>query len=478
MRLPIRGGNWNNGANAGASALNLNNPRSNANGNIGFRAALAPQARSRAPKGTRTAHGAKGTHLPTERRSQRRKAKNWIAVKAVSRRKPNAATHGIFYGETSMKRIGNIYGAICSFENLYAAYLEARKCKRYRHEVLRFSANLEEELLAIQRELQSKTYEIGEYHKFIISEPKKRLIMALRFKDRVVQWAIYRQLNPIFDSQFIYDSYACRIDKGTHAALDRLQYWLRQADRRGKETGREWYCLKMDITKYFYRVNHATLLRILERKIKDRDLLWLLERIVNCDREAFGLPLDADIAQGAEVERLTECGMPIGNLTSQMFANLYLNEADQYVKHELKERFYMRYMDDMLILGDDKKHLQEIKDKVERFLNAELKLNLNGKTSIRPIRCGIEFVGFRVWSTHRKLRKTSAKKLKRGLKWIQRQYAEGNVTLDQIRPNLMSYLGVMKHFDSYRLRKKISETFVLQRASPEGQEQYGKEVES
>lgn len=131
-----------------------------------------------------------------------------------------------------MKRIGNIYGTICSFENLYAAYLEARKCKRYRHEVLRFSANLEEELLAIQRELQSKTYEIGEYHKFIISEPKKRLIMALRFKDRVVQWAIYRQLNPIFDSQFIYDSYACRIDKGTHAALDRLQYWLRQADCR------------------------------------------------------------------------------------------------------------------------------------------------------------------------------------------------------------------------------------------------------
>lgn len=332
-------------------------------------------------------------------------------------------------------------------------------------------------MLAIQRELQSKTYEIGDYHKFIISEPKKRLIMALRFKDRVVQWAIYRQLNPIFDSQFIYDSYACRIGKGTHAALDRLQYWLRQVDRRGKETGREWYCLKMDITKYFYRVDHDTLLRILERRIKDKDLLWLLGRIVNCDREAFGLPLDADIAQGAEVERLVECGMPIGNLTSQMFANLYLNDADQFVKQELREHFYMRYMDDMLILGDDKKHLQSVKEQVERFLNAELKLNLNGKTSIRPIRCGIEFVGFRVWSTHRKLRKTSAKKLKRGLKWIQRQYAEGNATIDQIRPNLMSYMGVMKHFDSYRLRKKISETFVLQRASPEEQRRRGKEVE-
>ena len=376
-----------------------------------------------------------------------------------------------------MKRIGNIYGTICSFENLYAAYLEARKCKRYRHEVLRFSANLEEELLAIQRELQSKTYEIGEYHKFIISEPKKRLIMALRFKDRVVQWAIYRQLNPIFDSQFIYDSYACRIDKGTHAALDRLQYWLRQADRRGKETGREWYCLKMDITKYFYRVNHATLLRILERKIKDRDLLWLLERIVNCDREAFGLPLDADIAQGAEVERLTECGMPIGNLTSQMFANLYLNELDQFVKNELHEHCFERYMDDSLILSDSKEKLHEDEKRISEFLETRLKLKLNGKTSIRPIRCGIEFVGFRIWATHIKLRKSSSKKLKRGLKRIQKMYAAGEVTLEEVKPNIMSYYGILQHFNSHKLTRKILEEFVLQRAAPEEQQDARKEVE-
>lgn len=361
-----------------------------------------------------------------------------------------------------MKRIGNIYTEICSFENLYEAYLQARKCKRYRYEVLRFSAHLEENLLAIQRELQEKTYEIGEYHKFIISEPKKRLIMALRFRDRVVQWAIYRQLNPLFEKQFIRDSYACRKGKGTHEAINRLQYWMRKADR----SGREWYCLKMDITKYFYRVDHATLLRILERKIKDKDLLWLLERIINCDKEAFGLRLDDDIAQSAEEERLMECGMPIGNLTSQMFANLYLNELDQFVKHELREHCYERYMDDSLILSDSKEKLWNDLERITEFLEKELKLKLNDKTSIRPIRCGIEFVGFRIWATHRKLRKSSAKKLKRGLKWIKTQYAEGKVTFQEVKPNIMSYLGVLQHFNSYNLTQSVLQDFVLQRASP------------
>ena len=361
-----------------------------------------------------------------------------------------------------MKRIGDIYQRICSFENLYQAYLEARKAKRYRHEVLRFSANLEENLLDLQRELQTKTYQIGEYHKFIISEPKKRLIMALQFRDRVVQWAVYRQLNPIFDRQYIADSYACRKGKGTHAALDRLGYWLRQTHRKPGE----WYCLKMDITKYFYRVDHETLIRILRRKIKDKDLLWLLEGIVNCDGEAFGLPLDADIAQNPREERLEECGMPIGNLTSQMFANLYLNELDQFVKNELREHFYIRYMDDMLILGNDKKHLREDLRRIEEFLATHLKLKLNGKTSIRPVRCGIEFVGFRNWPTHRKLRKSSAKKMKRGLKHIQKAYAEGKISFEEAKPSIMSYFGVFRHFNSHNLAQRITETFVLRRASP------------
>ena len=362
-----------------------------------------------------------------------------------------------------MKRIGNLYKEICSFENLYEAYLEARKGKRYRKGVLEFSAHLEENLLELQRELESKTYRTGEYKKFIVHEPKKRLIMALKFRDRVVQWAVYRQLNPHLDRQYIDDSYACRAGKGTHAALDRLAYWLKKTHRKpGK-----WYCLKMDISKYFYRVDHEVLIRILRSKIKDKDLLWLLEGIVNSEGEAFGLPLDADIAQDPEAQRLTDCGMPIGNLTSQMFANLYLNEIDQFVKHRLREHYYVRYMDDMLILGSSKKRLREELRQIEGFLTTELKLQLNGKTSIRPVTCGIEFVGYRNWPTHRKLRKASALKLKHGLAHIRRKYAEGKLTLEQAGPSIVSYFGVFRHFNSHSLETRIKSMFVLQRIRDE-----------
>ena len=362
----------------------------------------------------------------------------------------------------AIKRIKNIYARICDFENIYEAYLEARKNKRYRYEVLRFSANLSENLISIQDALYEKTYKIGNYRQFVVSEPKKRLIMALQFRDRVVQWAIYRQLNPLLDRQFIEDSFACRAGKGTHKAIDRLQYWLRKIDR----TCKRWYCLKLDISKYFYRVDHAVLMQILERKIGDKNLLWLLERIINSDC-AFGLSLDANIADGADIKRLMDVGMPIGNLTSQMFANLYLNELDQYVKHELRQHYYIRYMDDIIVLSDDKRELHEIKDKIARYLDEKLRLMLNRKTSIRPVCLGIEFVGFRVWATHRKLRKSSSKKLKRGLKYIKTQYAKGRKNLAQITPNIMSYFGILRHFNSYGLRVKISEDFVLQRQSQE-----------
>jgi retron-type reverse transcriptase len=272
-------------------------------------------------------------------------------------------------------------------------------------------------------------------------------------------------LNPLLDKQYIGDSYACRTGKGTHTAIDRLQYWLRKLDR----TGKRWYCLKMDVSKYFYRVDHAVLTEILERKIKDKDLLWILGEIVNTDKCAFGLSLDANIAESAASERLFDVGMPIGNLTSQMFANLYLNELDQYVKHELRQHYYIRYMDDFLVLSDDKTALHEIKAKIEMFLNERLRLTLNRKTSIRPVRLGIEFVGFRIWATHRKLRKSSAKKMKRGLKRIQWLYATRQRTFVQISPSIMSYFGIMKHFDSYALRRSIAETFVLRHRDDENE---------
>ena len=356
-----------------------------------------------------------------------------------------------------MKKLKNLYPQVSDFENLYQAYREARKCKRYRDEVLAFSANLEENLIEIQNELIWKTYRVGRYREFYVWEPKQRLIMALPYKDRVVQWAVYRVLNPLFERRYILDSYACRVGFGAHRAVDRLQYWLRDMKRKHTRV----YVLKLDISKYFYRVDHDVLMAVLRRLIDDQDLLWLLETIIRCEHTKFGLALGD---HGFTGERIAGIGMPIGNLTSQMFANLYLNELDQFVRHILREKYYMRYMDDALLLHPDKKHLWQMKQEIQRFVEEQLRLVLNNKTTVRTINQGVDWVGYRVWSTHRKLRKSTAKKMKRRLKYLQRAYARGEVGFDEVNASVQSYLGLLKHCNSYHLRRKLLDSFVLIRS--------------
>lgn len=279
--------------------------------------------------------------------------------------------------------------------------------------------------------------------------------MSLLFKDRIAQHAIYRQVNPIFEKRFIYDSYACRIGKGTHKAIDRLQYWLKQTERKPKK----YYYLKLDVSKYFYRIDHSILKKILAKMIDDPPLLDLLAKIIDCEDTKFGLPLGADIGDVAFDRMLDDVGLPIGNLTSQMFANLYLNELDQFCKHKLRLHYYIRYMDDIIILHDDKKYLEKVKQKIAVFLGQELNLQLNKKTCIRPTSMGIEFVGFRVWATHRKLRKKTAKKLKKRLRYMFHAYTVGEIDKDTLDRSVASYRGILKHFDSYGLRKSLNEMY-------------------
>lgn len=353
-----------------------------------------------------------------------------------------------------MKRFGHLFEQITDYENLYIAYLNASKNKRFRNEVLEFSNNLEENLIEIQNELLYKTYKVGRYREFYVHEPKKRLIMALPFKDRVVQWAIYQVINPLFNKQFIHDSYACRKDKGVQKAADRLQYWSRKLVRGCKKP----YYLKLDISKYFYRIDHDVLMKILGRKIKDKDLMWLLDLIINSDDKKFGVPLGD---HGFEEDRIEGIGMPIGNLTSQLFANLYLNELDQYAKHEMHLHYYIKYMDDVIILHQDKRELRTILEEIDIFLKQELKLQLNNKTAIRPIKTGVEFVGYRIWPTHRKLRKSTVKKMKSRFKYLKKAFKRGEIDAEQIRPTLMSYLGMMKHANCYRLKKKLIKSLIF-----------------
>lgn len=231
---------------------------------------------------------------------------------------------------------------------------------------------------------------------------------------------------------------------------------MKQTDRKPQR----YYYLKLDISKYFYRVDHEILMGILRKKIADKDLLHVLSVIINCEDTNFGLPLGADIGDVAFDELLGEVGLPIGNLTSQMFANLYLNELDQFCKHKLRLHFYIRYMDDIIILHPDKKYLEKVKNKIADFLAKELHLQLNKKTCIRPTSMGIEFVGFRIWSTHIKLRKKTAKKLKNRLKYMFAAYSAGEIDKDTLDRSVASYRGILQHFNSYGLRQSLNELYL------------------
>lgn len=354
-----------------------------------------------------------------------------------------------------MKRFKKLYPKIYDYENLYQAYLSARKNKRYRSEVLSFSANLEENLIELQNELIYHTYRVGRYREFYVTEPKRRLIMALPFRDRVLQWAIYRIVNPLFSKSYISDSYACIPGRGVHSAITRLQYWLRFECK-----AQPMYYLKIDVAKFYYRVDHQILLKILNRKIDDPDLTELLKVIIQSEDTPFGLPLSEGLRVGA---RLYDVGIPIGNLTSQMFANIYMNELDQYAKRTLRVRRYIRYMDDVVVLSPSKELLHHYKSIFEKFLNKELHLELNRKTAVRPCTLGIDFCGYKIWPDHIKIRKSTALRMKRHLKLVTEQYAEGTISLDKANETFTSYFGMLKHCDSYLLRKKISETFILKR---------------
>lgn len=347
-----------------------------------------------------------------------------------------------------MKTYKNLYPRIYDFQNLYAAYLKARRGKRYQQEVLCFSANLEEELIALQNELIWKTYRTGPYRYFYVHDPKKRLVAALPFRDRVVHHALCNVIEPIFEKRFIADSFACRVGKGTHRGADRVTEFLRSAQRMWGMV----FCLKGDVAQYFASVNHHILMGILARTIACRDTLWLMKEI---------------LASGAAPDDPDPVGIPIGNLTSQLWANVYLNELDQFVKHVLRARFYVRYMDDFILLAGDKPTLWGWRREIEGFLEANLRLRLNSKTDIFPISRGIDFLGYRIWPTHRLLRKASVKRMRRALKKFQKLYREGRIGFDRINATVQSWLGHAKHANTYSLRKKILGSVTFSRSQEE-----------
>ncbi|MCG3744424.1 RNA-dependent DNA polymerase [Vibrio cincinnatiensis] len=337
-----------------------------------------------------------------------------------------------------------MYDKIISFENLYQAANEAARNKRYRVPIMRYFSNLEENLINAHNHLIWGSYEPQPHRQFFVYEPKKRLISAPPFDDRVVHHAIHRIIEPIIDKRFIFDSYACRIGKGTHRGADRAQRFIRIVKR---NHGRV-YVLKADIAKYFNSINHASLKRIIRSHL-------------NCERTIALLNL---IIDKAEVE-VQGVGIPIGNLTSQLFANLYLNELDRFVKHELREKHYIRYMDDFVILHHDKAHLQRLRVTIERWLLENLQLKTNNKTQIFPVSTSsgraLDFLGYRIYATHKLLRKCTAKRFKHKVKKLRKQYAKGKASLAEVRSVIASYNGCIQHAKATALFKSaLNEPFV------------------
>ena len=357
--------------------------------------------------------------------------------------------------DNEKKTLRDVYDEMTSFPWLERAYRNARKQKRYRDEVLTFSNDLDANLLRIQVELKAGAFRFGPYRRHWVYVPKKRMVMALPFDSRIVQWAVYQELNPFFDRMMIEDSYACRVGKGSLAAAERLQYWLRFTEgKRG-----QWYALKLDISKYFYRVDHAVLLEILSARIQDERLMALLDRIINCDGERFGLPRFTDPDTLPEEEWLAEVGMPIGNLTSQLFANIYLNELDQFCKHALRIHHYVRYMDDVIILAPDKRTAHQWREEIGAFLAERLRLDLNRKTSVRPAK-RIEFVGFIVTARSLRLRKSTARRIKSAFRGICKRYFRGQMSREDFDRRTASYKGMIQRCEADGLRRRLNEIYI------------------
>lgn len=314
-----------------------------------------------------------------------------------------------------MIRTGNLYEKICSFENIYSAYLKARKCKRYRPGVLDFTENLEHNLLSIWHDLRDKTYAIGPYKTFIIFEPKEREIFALEFRDRVVQHALIAVIDPVISSTFIHDTYACRTNKGTHAGLRRLHQLITNCSG-------ENYFLKADISKYFPSIDKEILKEKIRRKIKCADTLWLIDQIIDS----------------------SSAGLPIGNLTSQLFANFYLSDLDHFIKEQLLEKRYLRYMDDFVIIGSDLEKLKQDRAAIQGELE-KIGLYLNSKTAIAKIKQGIDFLGYRNWPNITKLRKRNIIKNRRKFNKFAKRITIGKTNETVMERSAASLHGYTKY---------------------------------
>jgi len=337
-------------------------------------------------------------------------------------------------GVFSRKQFAHSYNDIISVENLLAAWQEFLKGKRQKKDVQEFQSRLMDNILELHADLRDKTYRHGGYTHFRISDPKPRDIHKASVCDRLLHHALYRRLYPFFDGTFIADSYSCRLRKGIHRAMNRFRAFGYKASKNHTET---LWILKGDIRKFFPSIDHEILCLILKSRITDPDILWLLGEVI-----------------GSFYSTAVGKGLPLGNLTSQLLVNVYMNEFDQFVKHRLKVKYYIRYADDFVLLSRDKASLEHSLRYIAVFLRDQLKLKLHpDKVSIQTLASGIDFLGFVHFPYHRVLRTTTKRRM---LKRLESASEAGR----------QSYLGLLRHgnargLECILLKKHCTESFSI-----------------
>lgn len=346
-----------------------------------------------------------------------------------------------------MKTYHNLYNKICSLDNLLLAYRKAKKGKSKKWYVKKFEKNLNTNLLELKHGLETQTYSPKTLKRFIIRDPKTRVIHASHFRDRVVHHAICNIIEPIFDKTFIYDSYANRKNKGSLAAVNRFDYFQKKVSDNGRLAKKAednnmviGYVLKADIKHYFNTVNHVILLKIIGKKIKDEKVLWLIKIILRNNLDG------------------SETGMPIGNLTSQFFANVYLNDLDNFIKHKLKAKYYLRYVDDFVILHKNKNVLLAWKNKIDSFLKSRLKIELHEqKSQIYPLHKGIDLLGYRMFYHYRLSSKKNIRIMEEKLKRFEEMCKNNEISRQKIIKSVEGWYAYARHCNSYnRMRRLIN----------------------
>lgn len=333
----------------------------------------------------------------------------------------------------------SLYERIYDTKNLEESYKRTQSGNRkYRKEAIYFAMSKERKLRCLQKELEDRTYRPGSYIEFYVFEPKKRLVHAPHIRDKIVQFSIHTVLQGIYRSVFIKDSYACLEEKGAHEAVHRIQHYMRLAQWKYEEP----YIVKIDVRKFFYSINRDILKTIYRKKIpeSEQDFLRILDMIVDSSPEG-------------------ERGLPLGNVTSQDFANIYLNEVDQFCKRYLGLKWYVRYMDDICIIVKDRETARDVLAKIRTYVKDHLDLELNEKTHIYPLAQGINTLGFRIHTTHLEVRNSSKAAMKRRIKKIDEKVQSGRLTKKQAQQSVNAWLGHARHSNSYNLAKKIFEKY-------------------